>query len=95
MTAAEQPHHGHEQGSPAPGTQAYKDLAEVSEDRFHADLPAATAWTYEGSFPGPTMDTDHDVEVTVDWENALADEHGHAAHALDRPRRPGRRLADP
>ena len=68
-----------------PGGRPGKDTtltvrAEIAEVRFHADLPVATAWTYEGTFPGPTIEVEHGTVVDVDWGNALVDRHGHAAH---------------
>ncbi|MFT4219597.1 MAG: multicopper oxidase domain-containing protein [Microbacterium sp.] len=40
--------------------------------RLHSQLPKTPMWTYEGSFPGPTLVTDRNHRVVVEWANALA-----------------------
>lgn len=51
--------------------------AELAPVRFHADIPPAQAWTYEGGLPGPTIEVRRDRSVRIDWENGL-ERDGHA-----------------
>ncbi|MFI9808911.1 multicopper oxidase family protein [Streptomyces sp. NPDC052301] len=37
----------------------------------HSDLPPVTMWTYEGSYPGPTIETTRGRPLRVAWENRL------------------------
>lgn len=53
--------------------------ARLTEVRAHADLPAVTAWAYEGSLPGPTIEVRRGRPVLVDWVNDLADDEHPAA----------------
>jgi FtsP/CotA-like multicopper oxidase with cupredoxin domain len=39
--------------------------------RFHRDLPASRVWTYDGSMPGPTIETERGLAVRVEWRNEL------------------------
>jgi o-aminophenol oxidase len=39
--------------------------------RFHRDLPPSMIWGYDGSVPGPTIDTERGQPVTVEWRNEL------------------------
>ena len=39
--------------------------------RFHRDLPPSTIWGYEGTVPGPTVETERGQPVTVEWRNEL------------------------
>lgn len=45
--------------------------AELGRVQFHADIPPAEAWTYEGGLPGPTIEVQRDRSVRIDWENGL------------------------
>lgn len=45
--------------------------AELGRVQFHADIPPAEAWTYEGGLPGPTIEVQRDRAVRIDWENGL------------------------
>ena len=53
--------------------------AQLAEVRAHADLPAVTGWTYEGSQPGPTIEVRRGRPALIDWVNDLADDAHHAA----------------
>jgi FtsP/CotA-like multicopper oxidase with cupredoxin domain len=39
--------------------------------RFHRDLPESRIWGYEGTVPGPTIETQAGQAVTVEWRNEL------------------------
>ncbi|WP_327086097.1 multicopper oxidase domain-containing protein [Nonomuraea sp. NBC_01738] len=43
--------------------------------RLHAQLPPTRLWTYEGIFPGPTIEVRSGQRVRLSWVNAVADEH--------------------
>jgi len=38
---------------------------------FHRDLPESRIWGYEGTVPGPTIETERGQAVTVEWLNEL------------------------
>jgi spore coat protein A len=40
--------------------------------RPHAELPPSDVWTYEGRFPGPTIEVRRGQELRVQWINAIA-----------------------
>lgn len=42
-----------------------------AEHRFHRDLPASRIWGYDGTVPGPTIETERGQHVTVEWRNEL------------------------
>jgi FtsP/CotA-like multicopper oxidase with cupredoxin domain len=39
---------------------------------FHRDLPESTIWGYDGTIPGPTIESERAQPVTVEWRNELA-----------------------
>ncbi|MEU7617524.1 multicopper oxidase domain-containing protein [Micromonospora rifamycinica] len=39
--------------------------------RLHSQLPETTLWTYEGHFPGPTIEVRRDRRLRVAWVNEL------------------------
>jgi o-aminophenol oxidase len=38
---------------------------------LHSELPATRLWTYDGSFPGPTIEVHEGQRLQVRWRNAL------------------------
>ncbi|MEO3811836.1 multicopper oxidase domain-containing protein [Sphaerisporangium sp. B11E5] len=44
----------------------------VAERRLHAEMPPTRLWTYEGGFPGPTIEVQRGQRVRVTWANQLA-----------------------
>src|SRR5206468_4272824 len=46
-------------------------LIRAARHRFHRDLPDSTVWGYDGSVPGPTIEAERGLPVTVDWSNEL------------------------
>jgi spore coat protein A, manganese oxidase len=53
----------------------YRIAARESRVRVHRDLPPTRMWTFGGSFPGPTIETQSGQAVMVDWENQLPTQH--------------------
>lgn len=51
--------------------------AERAPVRYHADLPATEAWTYEGQLPAPTIEVRTGEPVLINWENGLYAERDH------------------
>src|SRR5258708_156390 len=43
----------------------------VGSHRFHRDLPESRIWGYDGTVPGPTIETERGRPVTVEWRNEL------------------------
>jgi spore coat protein A, manganese oxidase len=43
--------------------------------KLHRDIPATPMWGYNGSFPGPTLETTRGEPLLVEWVNALPDKH--------------------
>lgn len=43
----------------------------AGEHRFHRDLPPSPVWGYDGTVPGPTIETERGQHVTVDWRNEI------------------------
>jgi FtsP/CotA-like multicopper oxidase with cupredoxin domain len=39
--------------------------------KLHSQLPVTTVWTYNGSFPGPTIMVHHKQELRVRWQNEI------------------------
>jgi FtsP/CotA-like multicopper oxidase with cupredoxin domain len=39
--------------------------------RFHRDLPDSRIWGYDGTVPGPTIETERGQPVTVEWRNEI------------------------
>ncbi|RDD84597.1 multicopper oxidase family protein [Streptomyces parvulus] len=44
----------------------------TADVRVHSELPAVRMWTYEGSHPGPTIETVRGRRLRVAWENGLS-----------------------
>lgn len=56
----------------APGAAATYDISIVQvTQKLHRDLPSTTLWTYNGTYPGPTILAKTDEPVTVNWINDL------------------------
>ena len=39
--------------------------------QFHRDLPSSSIWGFEGTVPGPTIETERGQPVTIEWRNEL------------------------
>ena len=53
------------------GVDSYRIEVRAGRVRLHADLPATPVWTYNGTFPGPTIEARRDRAVEIEWSNAL------------------------
>jgi spore coat protein A, manganese oxidase len=53
----------------------YRLVMREFESKVHRDLPATRQWGYEGSSPGPTIETRGGEVVTVEWVNQLPTTH--------------------
>ncbi|HKN53407.1 MAG TPA: multicopper oxidase domain-containing protein, partial [Amycolatopsis sp.] len=42
-----------------------------ARSRLHSQLPETTLWTYEGQFPGPTIEVRGNRQLRVAWANEL------------------------
>jgi spore coat protein A len=45
------------------------------ETHLHRDLPATRQWSYNGTVPGPTIETRSGEGLLVEWSNALPTKH--------------------
>nr|AXL06409.1 copper oxidase [uncultured bacterium] len=58
-----------------PGSPRRQDLLTIAMTtarlRLHSQLPATTLWTYEGCFPGPTIEVRSGKRLRVAWSNEL------------------------
>jgi spore coat protein A len=43
--------------------------------KVHRDVPLTRAWTYEASFPGPTIEARRGHPILIEWMNALPQQH--------------------
>lgn len=43
----------------------------TTQVKLHADLPPTTMWTYDGHFPGPTIEVERGQRLHVTWTNDL------------------------
>jgi len=39
--------------------------------RLHSQLPQTDLWTYEGQYPGPTIEIQRKQKVVVEWKNEI------------------------
>jgi FtsP/CotA-like multicopper oxidase with cupredoxin domain len=44
---------------------------QTATHRFHRDLPESRIWGYDGTVPGPTIETERGKPVAVNWHNEL------------------------
>jgi FtsP/CotA-like multicopper oxidase with cupredoxin domain len=42
-----------------------------AEIRLHSQLPATPMWTYEGHYPGPTIEVQQNYKIRIAWQNQL------------------------
>lgn len=43
--------------------------------QFHKDFPTTKAWSYNGTYPGPTIEACQDQPIQVKWVNNLPKKH--------------------
>jgi spore coat protein A, manganese oxidase len=53
----------------------YRVLMTEAAVKVHRDVPLTRAWTYEASFPGPTIEARAGHPILVEWMNALPPKH--------------------
>ena len=59
-----------------PGQEArYRLPLHPADCQLHPDLPATRCWTFDGSFPGPTIEAHRGEAVAVEWANLLPARH--------------------
>lgn len=44
---------------------------QLGQHRFHRDLPLSSVWSFDGTVPGPTIETERGAPVTVEWRDEL------------------------
>lgn len=47
----------------------------AAKQKIHRDLPATNIWSYNGSWPGPTIEVRKNRPLTVKWSNQLPTRH--------------------
>lgn len=57
------------------GAPLYEVTLRQVEQKLHRDLPPTPVFTYNGIWPGPTFDVQHDQPVHVRWRNALPEHY--------------------
>ncbi|WP_344447676.1 multicopper oxidase domain-containing protein, partial [Kitasatospora nipponensis] len=43
-----------------------------AEVQLHSELPPTPMWTYEGTFPGPTIEVRRGQRLRIDWQNRIS-----------------------
>lgn len=59
---------------PAAGEVVHMTMA-ASQQKVHRDLPLTNIWSYNGSWPGPTIEVRKNQPLTVKWNNQLPTKH--------------------
>lgn len=66
----------------------YRMTMQAMRSQLHRDLPSTPVWGYNGSSPGPTLETTRGQPVIVDWVNALPTQHflpiDHTIHGAEK-----------
>lgn len=57
------------------GYAYYDIIMRRARHRFHRDFPLTEIWGYNGSYPGPTIETPKGQTVYVKWQNKLPSKH--------------------
>jgi spore coat protein A len=53
----------------------YRIAMRETSQKIHRDLPATRMWSFDGSFPGPTLETQSGEAMIVEWANELPQRH--------------------
>lgn len=73
---------------PGQSLPCYRLSMRAQRVALHRDLPPTPLWTYDGSFPGPTLEARSGEPVLIDWVNALPRRHflpiDHNIHGAER-----------
>jgi spore coat protein A, manganese oxidase len=59
---------------PAAGEVVHMTMA-AAQQKVHRDLPLTNIWSYNGSWPGPTIEVRKNQPLTVKWNNQLPTKH--------------------
>lgn len=66
----------------------YRMTMEALQTRLHRDLPLTPVWGYNGSSPGPTLETARGKPMLIEWVNALPAQHflpiDHTIHGAEK-----------
>jgi len=65
----------------------YRIALRETQQKIHRDLPATRMWGFDGSFPGPTIETQSGDAMIVEWANELPQHHflpvDHSLHGAE------------
>ncbi len=53
----------------------YRIAMRQADAKLHRDLPSTRLWTYDGTWPGPTIETRSGDGILVEWANQLPEKH--------------------
>ena len=53
----------------------YRIAMRETRQQVHRDLPPTRMWGFDGSFPGPTLETESGKPIVVEWANQLPARH--------------------
>jgi spore coat protein A len=53
----------------------YRVAMRETREKVHRDLPATRMWSFDGSFPGPTLEAESGKPILVEWANQLPARH--------------------
>jgi spore coat protein A, manganese oxidase len=53
----------------------YRIAMRETRQQVHRDLPSTRMWSFDGSFPGPTLETESGKPILVEWANQLPARH--------------------
>ena len=66
----------------------YKVTMQEVHQKVHRDLPPTRMWSFEDSFPGPTIETESGHAIMVEWIHDLPEKHflpiDHTLHGAER-----------
>jgi spore coat protein A len=66
----------------------YRMAMRAVRQKVHRDLPPTRMWSFEDSFPGPTIETESGEAMIVEWANELPARHflpiDHTLHGADK-----------
>jgi spore coat protein A len=65
-------------GTSQSGAPLYEVTIQTASQQLHSELPPTDLWTYNGMFPGPTIEADVGAPIEVRYVNALPATGGHA-----------------
>jgi spore coat protein A len=75
-------------GTNASGEPTYQVSVVEANQQLHSELPPTPLWTYNGTFPGPTIEADVDAPIEVTYANDLPPTSVHALTVDECPHGP-------